>query len=128
MKGPARWIPVGVLLAVWLAAPALASAQGTLYEVVWPRGKKIVEITPVAKRLDTLQGKTICELWDWMFRGEEIFPVLERELAKRYPGIKIINYRVFGSTHGKDEAETIAALPSKLKEQGCDAVVSGVGC
>jgi len=128
MKGPVHWILAGVFLAAFLALPALASAQGTVYEVVWPRGKKIVEITPVAKRLDTLQGKTICEAWDWIFRGEEIFPVLERELAKRYPGVKFVNYKVFGSTHGKDEAKVIAALPAKLKANGCDAVMSGVGC
>ena len=128
MKREMSWFLAGLLLTGILAVSVPAAAQGTTYEVVWPRGKKIVEITPVAKRLDTMAGKTICEAWDWMFRGEEIFPTLERELAKRYPGIKFVNYKVFGATHGKDEHETLAALPKKLKDNKCDAVISGVGC
>ncbi len=128
MKREMSWFLSGLLLTGILTASVPAAAQGTTYEVIWPRGKKIVEITPVAKRLDTLAGKTICEAWDWIFRGEEIFPTLERELAKRYPGIKFVNYKVFGSTHGKGEAETLAQFPAKMKANKCDAVISGVGC
>ena len=98
------------------------------YEVVWPRGRRVVESARFAKRLDDLEGKTIGFLWDWVFRGEEIFPVIGKELAKRYPGIKFVGHEVFGSTHGGKEAENIAALPDKLKENGCDAVISGMGC
>ena len=103
-------------------------AMDGVYEVLWPRGKKVIKITPLAKRLDTLKGKTVCELWDWLFRGDEIFPMIEKGLEKQYPGIKFVNYQVFGSTHSGEEAKVIAALPSKLKELGCDAVISGIGC
>ncbi len=99
-----------------------------MYEVVSPRGKKAVEIIRLAKRLDTLEGKTICELWDWIFRGDQIFPAIEKELTKQYRGIKFVSYEVFGSTHGGDEAKVLAALPDKLKQNKCDAVISGVGC
>lgn len=99
-----------------------------MYEVVWPRGKKVVEVARFAQRLDTLEGKTIGFLWDWIFRGDEIFPVIERELAKRYAGIKFIGYKEFGSTHGREEAQVLAALPEKLKQHHCDAVLSGMGC
>ncbi len=98
------------------------------YEVVWPRGRRVIESSPLAKRLDTLKGKTICELWEWAFRGDEIFPVIEKELAKRYPGIKFVSYEKFGNTHGRDERQFLAALPDKLKQYECDAVISGVGC
>ena len=98
------------------------------YEVVWPRGRRAEGITPLAKRLDTLEGKTVCELWEWAFRGDEMFVVIEKELAKRYPGIKFVNYSVFGSTHGFKESELIASLPDLLHKHGCDAVISGVGC
>ena len=53
-----------------------------VYKVVWPQGKQDVRITRFAKRLDTLEGKTVCELWDWIFRGDEIFPIIEKELAE----------------------------------------------
>ena len=99
-----------------------------VYEVLWPRGEKVVQQVPYAQRLDTLEGKTICELWDWIFRGDEIFPVIEKELTKRYPGVKLVNYEAFGCTHGGDEAEAIAALSDRLKENNCDAVISGLGC
>lgn len=97
-------------------------------EVVWPRGKRSTEIVRFAKRLDTLEGKTVCALWDWLFRGEQIFPVIEKELAKRYPRIKFVSYEVFGSTHGGKEAETLGTLPDKLRQNKCDAVISGIGC
>ena len=99
-----------------------------MYEVVWPLGKRAVKAQRYAQRLDTLQGKTIGELWDWVFRGEDIFPMIEDELTKRYPGIKFVNYSVFGSIYGFKESELIKSLPDLLHKHGCDAVISGVGC
>lgn len=99
-----------------------------MYQVLWPLGKKSVEVIRPSQRLNTLAGKTICELWNWSFRGDEIFPMLEQELAKRYPGSKFVSYKAFGPTHGAEEATVLAALPDKLKQNRCDAVISGVGC
>ena len=98
------------------------------YEVVWPRGKVTTETVKLAKRLDTLEGKTIAFVWDYIFRGDLMFPVIERELAKRYPGSKFIGYDMFGSIHGFNEASVLASLPDNLKHYNCDAVVCGVGC
>ncbi|MFC1933978.1 hypothetical protein ACFLUK_02025 [Chloroflexota bacterium] len=98
------------------------------YEVVWPRGKKVVEGVRLAERLDTLEGKTVCNLWDLVFRGDEIFPVIERELTKQYPGIKFVGYKEFGSIHGSEEKDVLAALPDKFKQNKCDAIICGVGC
>jgi UDP:flavonoid glycosyltransferase YjiC (YdhE family) len=98
------------------------------YDVVWPRSPRTIKINPVAKRLDTLKGKTVAQLWDYIFRGDEIFPILEEELGKRFPDTKFINYTVFGSTHGGDEREVVANIPNKLKQYGADAVISGMGC
>ncbi|MFC1862083.1 hypothetical protein ACFLT4_06090 [Chloroflexota bacterium] len=98
------------------------------YEVVWPRGKKAVKGARLASRLDTLQGKTVGFLWDWVYRGDEIFPVIEKELAKRYSGIKFVGHEVFGSTGGPGGASVLAALTDKFKQNKCDAVISGVGC
>lgn len=98
------------------------------YEVVWPRGKRLVPGGGLAKRLDTLEGKVVCELWDWVFKGDVIMDVFEKELAKRYPGIKFISWREFGEIHGANEKAVLAALPEKLKNYNCDAVICGVGC
>jgi hypothetical protein len=54
-----------------------------LERVLWPRGQRTVTARPVAPRLSTLAGKTIGQLWDDLFRGDEIFPMLEAALAQR---------------------------------------------
>jgi hypothetical protein len=96
-------------------------------EVVWPLGPSAVVPTPLAPRVPDLTGKTVGELWDYLFRGELIFPLLRAELARRYPGVRFVEYGVFGSTHGLSEAQLMASLPALLRQHGCDAVVSAVG-
>lgn len=98
------------------------------YEVVWPRGKSTEAGGQLAKRLDTLEGKVVCELWDWIFKGDLMFQVWEQELTKRYSGIQFVSWREFGEIHGGNEKEVLAALPEKLKKYKCDAVICGVGC
>ena len=99
-----------------------------LYEVVWPLGKTVphppVDLAPPI--LD-LSGKTVGELWTGVFRGDQIFSTLNEELRKKYPGIKILDHKVMGNTHGRDEREYVANLANLLREQGCDAVISAVG-
>ncbi|HEY7435043.1 MAG TPA: hypothetical protein VIE41_07875 [Methylomirabilota bacterium] len=99
-----------------------------MYRVVWPRGARTVQATDVAPRLATLEGKTIGQLWDDLFRGDEIFPILEDELARRFPGIRFVRYDTFGSTHGRNEQQVLAQLPARLNELKVDAVISGMAC
>lgn len=97
------------------------------YDVVWPSGKRTVKEKEPAKRLDTLEGKVIAELWSWTFKGDIMFEAFEEELPKRFPGVKLISWREFGEIHGANEREVLAALPEKLKEFGVDAAITGVG-
>ena len=99
----------------------------TEYKVVWPLGKCVSESVTLKPRLSDLKGKTICELSDFGFRSEEIFPIVREQLSKRYSGIKFVEYPTFGNTHGAQEAEIVAAIPEKLQQYACDAVISGVG-
>jgi hypothetical protein len=99
-----------------------------MYEVLWPRGRRAGRPGRLAKRLDTLEGKTIGELWNLDFHGDELFRALETELTGRYPGIKFVSYNKFGSPHGAEEAAVLAALRDSLSDNGCEAVISGVGC
>jgi hypothetical protein len=98
------------------------------HEVVWPRGKRVKTDARLAKRLDTLEGKVVCELWDWVFKGDQMFEVFENELANRYPRIKFVSWKEFGEIHGENEKKVLAALPEKLRKVHCDAVICGVGC
>jgi len=98
------------------------------YEVVWPGSSMGVSSKPAAPRLTSLDGRRIGFLWDHVFRGDELFPVLEAELTRRFPALEIVGYAEFGNTHGGDETEMIAGLPTALTTRHVDAVVSAVGC
>ena len=98
------------------------------YSVYWPRGRKTATILPLSPRLESLEGKTVAFLWDYIFRGDEIFPMLQKKLSERFANMRFVNYDEFGSTHGDEEQKILAALPEKLKALGVDAVVSGMGC
>jgi hypothetical protein len=101
--------------------------DSSLFDVVWPRSPLGMQPQRLADRLETLQGKRVGFLWDYLFRGDELFPVLARELSTRY-GVEVVGYDVFGNTHGPNEAQVVGEIPSLLASRGIDAVVSGVGC
>jgi hypothetical protein len=92
------------------------------YEVVWPRGKQVKEEAHLAKRLNTFDDKTIGFMWNGTFFGDKMFPVIEKELMKRYPRSKFVLFQE------KDEAKAKVVLLDKLKEYKCDALICGVGC
>jgi hypothetical protein len=98
------------------------------YEVVWPRSPRRLQRRRLAPRLATLEGKTIAQLWDYLFQGDKVFAALEEGLKVRYPGVRFVGWREFGNTHGKDERRILADLPRRFKELGVDAAISGMGC
>lgn len=99
-----------------------------VYEVVWPKSPRGAQRRRAAARLDSLEGKRVAFMWDYLFRGEELFPVLEMELRRRYPTIDIVSYDVIGNIHGPDEAAIVGGLGETLRAQHIDAVVCGNGC
>jgi hypothetical protein len=98
------------------------------YEALWPRSPRQAAVKPLAPRLSTLEGKTVAQVWDHVFRGDEVFEFLEAGLRARFPGVRFVSWREFGNTHGSEEREVVAALPGRLKALGADAVISGMGC
>ncbi|TPE47487.1 hypothetical protein FJM51_19940 [Amaricoccus solimangrovi] len=98
------------------------------YKVVWPSSPRQHTGHKLAKRLDDLDGKVVAELWDWVFKGDIMFDVWERELKARYPNITFVSWREFGEIHGANEHKVLEELPQKLKDFGVDAVICGVGC
>lgn len=99
-----------------------------IYKVVWPRGASLAGVVPAAKRPPSLEGKTVAFLWDFLFRGDQVFKFLQKGLAEKFPGVKFVGYEVFGNTHSGDERKVVAAVPGRLKEHRVDAVISGMGC
>ncbi len=98
------------------------------YEVVWPRSRQAIDPQALAERPTTLDGATVAFVWDYLFRGDEIFPIIAEELQSRFTDVTIVEHTEFGSTHGDREHEVLAALPQRLKELGVDVVVSGMAC
>ena len=98
-----------------------------MYEVVWPLGKLAAKPIDSVPALADLNGKTVCELWDGVFRGDEIYPILRSELKKQFPGVKIVDYKTMGNTHDTNEREYVANLAGLLRQHGAHAVISGVG-
>jgi hypothetical protein len=98
------------------------------YEAYWPRGELQQRARSLAPRLAGLDGKRVAQLWDELFKGDQIFAMLEEGLRAQYPDIEFVSWREFGSTHGAHEKEALAALPDKLRELGVDAVISGMAC
>ena len=98
------------------------------YEVVWPSSPLGVQTQRKARRLATLNDKRVAFLWDYVFRGDELFPVLAESLTQRFGNVEIMSFEEFGNLHGADEKERIERLPDDLRSRGVDAVVSGMGC
>ena len=105
----------------------MAESKQEQHAAYWPRSPRQTQLKPLAKRLDTLRGKTVAQLWDYVFRGDEVFSLLEEGLKERYPDIKWVSWKEFGPTHGNEEHEVLAALPRRFKELGVDAAISGMG-
>ena len=98
------------------------------YEAYWPRSQRQERMRALAPRLATLEGKTVAQLWDQLFKGDVVFELLAEGLRERFPRIRFVSWRDFGSTHGGEEKEVLARLPQRLKELGVDAVISGMAC
>ncbi len=84
-----------------------------------------VETTQLhAPRLDTLAGKTICELSNGGWEYGRIFPVIRELLQKQFPTAKIIPYTE--TIWQKSVIENLTQVSKVVKEKGCQAVITGM--
>jgi hypothetical protein len=97
------------------------------YDVLSPLPRKAVKATAAAPRVPDLNGKTICELWDVIFRGETIYPLVRDYIRARFPGARFVTYEEFGNFHGPRSASVLAGIPAKLRAHGADAAIVGIG-
>lgn len=98
-------------------------------QVVAPTGKTVLDEVEAPNRLGTLEGKRIAFIWDYLFKGPEMFAILREELSQRYGDLSFVDYPVFGNVHGSDpdEKENLEALPARLAEYQIDAAIVAVG-
>ena len=120
--------PTGAMPIASSRISGMLSLMEPHYDVVWPKSPCGRQHRHSAPRLDALTGKRIAFVWDYMFRGEQIFPVLAETLTQRFEGLQVIGYDTFGNIHGPQEHALVEALPGTLDEHGVDAIVVGNGC
>lgn len=105
----------------------------TTLNVVSPIGENVNDkAASLAPRLDTLNGKTVCEIWNGGFKADVMFPIIEQMLRERYPAVRMIPFTEFptvtiASLGSANKAETLEAVRTALLAQGCDAVITGNG-
>jgi hypothetical protein len=99
--------------------------------VVSPEGLQLRQVTGVSRHLETLEGKTIGEVYNNHFKGELMFETYRRLLKERFPGVRIIPFDRFPTVYvggdpasQKKTAKDIAAL---AKEWEVDAIITGNG-
>jgi hypothetical protein len=98
-----------------------------IYKVFSPEGgETIIEVVPTAP-VGALNRAVIGQVWDYMFRGDEIFQTIRDALEERAPGVRFVGHTVFGNIHGPEQDALTAAIPNRVREHGCTAVVIGVG-
>jgi len=106
--------------------------MNTKVKVVSPVGKPVVEEVSSPPPLNTLNGKTVCEVWNGSFEGHVSFPIIREMLQKRYPDVKVIPYTEFPlfpitALSPEKKAQRLEAVKVALKEKGCEAVIAGNG-
>ena len=103
------------------------STNDSHFEVVWPLGRSTETAIALNTRFSNSKAKRIGFLWDYIFRGDQMFPLIQAGLAEKFPGSTFVPHTAFGNMHGHDEREVLEALPQRLREEKLDAVVVGVG-
>lgn len=98
-----------------------------IYSVMAPSSDPVVEGPAPTPPLVDLNDKTICELWDGIFRGDAMFPIIRDELRRRFPRLRFIGYGSFGDIYADRGSGVSRDLASRLGAHGCDAVIAGVG-
>lgn len=96
-------------------------ASITQLEVYHPTGETQL-VQAHAARLDTLAGKTICELSNGEWGSQRIFPALRESLQQRYPDAKLIPFTEFPFGTEKIDQESTADM---VVQRGCQAVITG---
>ena len=99
--------------------------------VISPAGAEAVEPKNIAKRLDTLNGKVVAEVWNEDFKGDIMFPIYREMLRERFPDVKIVPYTDIPRASLKGtpsyQREVLDGIIAALKAKGADAVITGNG-
>ncbi|MEI8035223.1 MAG: hypothetical protein WCH96_07085 [Betaproteobacteria bacterium] len=99
--------------------------------VISPAGLSLPLTHPLSKPLNTLQGKTIGEVYNNHFKGELMFRVYREQFHAQFEGMKIVPFEelpiVYVGGDPMTQRKTAQRIAAMAKEMGCDALISGNG-
>lgn len=112
-------------LAAWprFFAGDAAAADPVTLSVYDPTGSAQVSQL-FAPRVDTLAGKTVCELTDSMWESGRTFPVITDLLKKRFPTATVIDHTRWAFTE-RDSVADLQKVAASVKAGGCRAAIVG---
>ncbi len=123
MRALSKWLLLGLLLAAFVVVTTpVATAQAPVTLTVYdPSGAtKIASLH--ASRLDTLEGKTICEVsYGLTWEAHRTFPLIRSLLQKQFPTAKFVTDLPQGAGMDSDE------IAKMVKDKGCQAAIVGNG-
>ncbi|HEX5370121.1 MAG TPA: hypothetical protein VFY10_11955 [Dehalococcoidia bacterium] len=99
--------------------------------VLSPIGLPRAQVKGIAPRLDSLDGKTIGEVYNHHFKGDQMFGLYRELLKQRYPGVRIIPFTELPASFVGGDPATHRRVAQEVarvaKEKGCDALIAGNG-
>jgi hypothetical protein len=100
-------------------------------DVISPVGLAGTQNQAIAPRLESLEGKTVGEVYNHHFKGDLMFGLYRQLLKQRYPGVRIVPYTELPASFvGGDMAyhrHVAQEVAARAKEKGCDALITGNG-
>ncbi|MBI2847694.1 MAG: hypothetical protein HYX83_00810 [Chloroflexi bacterium] len=113
-------------------ARSVSKGRGYRLEVLNPLSMEPNATLSAKPRLNDLNGKTICEVWNGAhWRAPETFPYIRELLKQRFSDIKFIPYTEFPPYSGPVRELTLYGKSEEItpviKERRCDAVILGNG-
>jgi hypothetical protein len=99
--------------------------------VISPEGLPLAATRNIAPHLDTLDGKTIGEVYNNHFKGELMFETYRRLFKEKFKGVKIIPFTEFPIVYVGGDAESQKRIAKEIAElaklKGVDAIITGNG-
>jgi len=99
--------------------------------VISPEGLPLAASRRLSGHIDTLDGKTIGEVYNNHFQGELMFHTCRQLFKERFPGAKVIPFtefpRVFVGGDPESQRQTAREIAALARGRGCDAIITGNG-
>ena len=99
--------------------------------VISPAGLPLGATKNISPHLDTLDGKTIGEVYNNHFKGELMFQTYRRLFKEKFKDVKIIPFTEFPIVYVGGDPESQKKIAKEIaaiaREKGCHAIITGNG-